>query len=569
MDLEVTRNFKLQWGGELYYEWVKGADTDYLAPYDRNGQLNFGLLGILRCPFYNRHGDNIPVYDSQNPANTTYVPGCRQRFVLDSDRLAYGLFVALDYKPHEKLRLSAGVRLQHGVAGNLPYDPTPLYAAAAVWNIYQELYLKVNYATGADGRDDPGPPEGHEGRGAGAGLSSSSRWSGIPNAGDPPQELPAPVLGRHAAARHDRHGARPPAEAPHRGRADDRARRDDPGAGARAPRGPHDEAGDRAHPHHPRPRRRRRDDTADQCHVRGLHRRDRRRRAISSPIRRTRTPSASSIRSRAIDAEADEKLIPIEGRPPDMRRAPAGCPFAPRCAWRVDACWTENPGLEPLDEGTRAVASGPNATHRIACFNRPTANEVRGGRPLRDGFVAAPPPPGMMDELAQLQSPSTDDFGGSSPASRPRRVRCPSTRAPAACRCRPSRSTAMTASERDPVTGRPGFGRRRARRGPADGASGGPSAGTRRADASRSSRSMTSRSTSRSARGSSSSATSAMSGRSTGSRSRCAGARRSASSASPAAGRARPGARSSASTSRPAAASCSTASTPSRSTSAA
>ncbi|MEI8333820.1 MAG: ABC transporter ATP-binding protein [Chloroflexota bacterium] len=113
-----------------------------------------------------------------------------------------------------------------------------------------------------------------------------------------------------------------------------------------------------------------------------------------------------------LDAEADEKLIPIEGRPPDMRNAPTGCPFAPRCAWRVDRCWTENPALEPLEPGARVVTSGPTATHRIACFDRPTANEVRGGRPLRQGFVAAPPPPGLIDELSPLQSPNFDDLAG-------------------------------------------------------------------------------------------------------------------------------------------------------------
>src|SRR3954470_15870389 len=40
-------------------------------------------------------------------------------------------------------------------------------------------------------------------------------------------------------------------------------------------------------------------------------------------------------------------LIPIEGTPPDQRRAPTGCPFAPRCAWRLDVCWTVNPPLAP------------------------------------------------------------------------------------------------------------------------------------------------------------------------------------------------------------------------------
>ncbi len=36
-----------------------------------------------------------------------------------------------------------------------------------------------------------------------------------------------------------------------------------------------------------------------------------------------------------LDAVEGEPLIPIEGTPPDLRRAPVGCPFAPRCAWRL------------------------------------------------------------------------------------------------------------------------------------------------------------------------------------------------------------------------------------------
>jgi hypothetical protein len=56
--------------------------------------------------------------------------------------------------------------------------------------------------------------------------------------------------------------------------------------------------------------------------------------------------------------------------------------------------------------------TGPNATHRIACHNPPTANEVRGGRPLRAGFSAAPPPAGMLDELSFERGESTADLQG-------------------------------------------------------------------------------------------------------------------------------------------------------------
>jgi oligopeptide transport system ATP-binding protein len=101
-----------------------------------------------------------------------------------------------------------------------------------------------------------------------------------------------------------------------------------------------------------------------------------------------------------LNAERHEPLIPIEGAPPDQRRAPTGCPFAPRCAWRLALCWTDNPSLAPVVAGTRVVTSGAGATHLIACHNPPTTDEAVAGRPLRPGFVAAAPPDVVVDELA-------------------------------------------------------------------------------------------------------------------------------------------------------------------------
>jgi len=110
-----------------------------------------------------------------------------------------------------------------------------------------------------------------------------------------------------------------------------------------------------------------------------------------------------------IDAAPGEELLPIEGRPPDMRRAPTGCPFAPRCAWRLDVCWGDNPVLQPLVKGTPLVLTGPNATHQIACRNPPTPAEASAGRPLDPGFKAAPPPAGYVDELSgRLAVPAAD-----------------------------------------------------------------------------------------------------------------------------------------------------------------
>jgi oligopeptide transport system ATP-binding protein len=80
-------------------------------------------------------------------------------------------------------------------------------------------------------------------------------------------------------------------------------------------------------------------------------------------------------------------LLAIEGMPPEQRREPVGCPFAPRCAWRIPACWTTNPSLRP-------VASSPaeDTDHQVACHNPPTLEEADAGRPLRSGFGAAPGP---------------------------------------------------------------------------------------------------------------------------------------------------------------------------------
>jgi len=58
-----------------------------------------------------------------------------------------------------------------------------------------------------------------------------------------------------------------------------------------------------------------------------------------------------------LDAKAREKLTPIEGLPPDLIALPPGCPFYPRCKYRVAKCLAENPQL-------REVLPG----HEIACW---------------------------------------------------------------------------------------------------------------------------------------------------------------------------------------------------------
>jgi oligopeptide/dipeptide ABC transporter ATP-binding protein len=56
-----------------------------------------------------------------------------------------------------------------------------------------------------------------------------------------------------------------------------------------------------------------------------------------------------------LDTRGDQPLEPIAGRPPDLRKLPPGCRFAPRCPIAVERCRHDDPALLPGAAGT-AVA---------------------------------------------------------------------------------------------------------------------------------------------------------------------------------------------------------------------
>ncbi len=58
-----------------------------------------------------------------------------------------------------------------------------------------------------------------------------------------------------------------------------------------------------------------------------------------------------------VDAHSNEKLATIPGAPPDCLILPPGCPFAPRCGFKVEKCLQENPSLEKI-----------SLDHEIACW---------------------------------------------------------------------------------------------------------------------------------------------------------------------------------------------------------
>ena len=60
------------------------------------------------------------------------------------------------------------------------------------------------------------------------------------------------------------------------------------------------------------------------------------------------------------EVDTDDRLVPIEGQPPDLLAPPPGCGFAPRCAYAMRACLDQPPALHAVVDST--------AGHRARCW---------------------------------------------------------------------------------------------------------------------------------------------------------------------------------------------------------
>ena len=60
-----------------------------------------------------------------------------------------------------------------------------------------------------------------------------------------------------------------------------------------------------------------------------------------------------------MDRPRGERLIPIDGQPPDLTRKIVGCAYRPRCSFASERCEREDPALEEVGPG-----------HHSACFER-------------------------------------------------------------------------------------------------------------------------------------------------------------------------------------------------------
>ena len=189
---------------------------------------------------------------------------------------------------------------------------------------------------------------------------------------------------------------------PDRRRADDGARRDDPGADpARCSSSCNGERGLGGDPDHPRPRRRRRGRRPRARHVRGPGRRGGHARRASSTTRSTPTPGGCWARSRGSTSRAPERLPSIPGLAAVADLAATGLPLPAALPARVrasarevpplearlpedpehrDRCW-----LEPGDEARASAWSGTgSASWRSARVTRrrsPGEHAARGAAP--------------------------------------------------------------------------------------------------------------------------------------------------------------------------------------------
>ena len=186
---------------------------------------------------------------------------------------------------------------------------------------------------------------------------------GIPAPRAPRRRLPAPAVGRHAPARHDRDGTHQLAGAADRRRADDRPRRHGPGPDPGPDRAAPDRVRHRGHHDHPRPRDRGRRRRRRRRHVRRPGRRGRPDRRSCTPSPRCPTRWGSWPRSRAWTARPTGST---RSRATRRRRSgiPKGCVFHPRCKYtdRVpDRACFDGPAGAPRE---RARTTSSAATSR-------------------------------------------------------------------------------------------------------------------------------------------------------------------------------------------------------------
>jgi outer membrane receptor protein involved in Fe transport len=89
----------------------------------------------------------LPLVCPLNSDGTTYVKSCPVVFINAAERTVVGAFLDDQIRPVPQLTLDGGLRYQQGF-GQRAYAPQLLGSAAAVWQFYRDMHLKLNFAQG-------------------------------------------------------------------------------------------------------------------------------------------------------------------------------------------------------------------------------------------------------------------------------------------------------------------------------------------------------------------------------------------------------------------------------------
>ena len=108
-----------------------------------------------------------------------------------------------------------------------------------------------------------------------------------------------------------------------------------------------------------------------------------------------------------INADRRERLRSIEGLPPDLIAPPPGCKFNPRCPFRIEKCFTEEPPLTPQGSRQRAACW---VTMRRA-YAEMGAADITDTRP---GAASGVHPPGVTPLVADERTLAEADVAASS-----------------------------------------------------------------------------------------------------------------------------------------------------------
>lgn len=135
-DATLPGHNRLLYGGDVFHEWVPTT----------------GLLLSGAAP--QALPINCPLAPGSTLSMPMFLPQCPLPLIFGADRTVAALYVSDQFRPIARLILDAGIRYQAGL-GTRAYQGAllggtgqVLGSASLVWNFYDEMHLKANYANG-------------------------------------------------------------------------------------------------------------------------------------------------------------------------------------------------------------------------------------------------------------------------------------------------------------------------------------------------------------------------------------------------------------------------------------